>query len=42
MRVHRKAELIRYQVSGSRALRIYAVEQEIMAYEQVRGGDPHG
>jgi hypothetical protein len=41
LRIHRKGEMIRYQITGSRELRIYALEQEIVAYDDTREGDPH-
>ena len=41
LRIHRKAEIIRYLLTGKRELRVYALEQEIMAYDDTRGGDLH-
>ena len=41
LRVHRKAELIRFQIKGRRSVRLYGLEQEIAGYDAVRDGDPH-
>lgn len=42
LRVHRKAELIRFQIKGVNAVRLYGLEQEIAGYDPNRDGDPHG
>ena len=41
LRVHRKAELIRFKIQGQNAVRLYGLEQEIAGYAEVRDGDPH-